>query len=92
MIHAFGDLGNFLNSNNLALYELPDSHVRFTRHLHGINWRDVAKSSTPFLHDGRIEYLLSLAGAYSINPLILIASMVVDKELRHLEKDDDFHY
>ena len=57
---------------------LDDTNFRFSKSLRGIDWKKIAKSSLPLLNDERIDYVLSLAGAVSVNPLILITSIIVD--------------
>ena len=61
--------------------DIDDRHFRFSGSLHGFDWKKVTKSSIPYLNDARIDYMMSLAGAVSLNPLILITSVVVDDTL-----------
>ena len=60
---------------------IDDSHFRFSGSLHGIDWKKTAKSSIPNLNDAKINYVMSIAGAVSLNPLILITSIIVDDTL-----------
>ena len=60
---------------------IDDRHFRFSGNLHGIDWKKVTKSCIPYVNDARINYMMSLAGAVSLNPLILITSVVVDDTL-----------
>ena len=39
------------------------------------------ENSAPFLNQGKRAILLSLSGAHSINPLILLTSVIIDEEL-----------
>ena len=67
------------------------SHVKFTPHLHVVNWRNVVKSTLPSMNTDRIDYLMSLAGAFSINPLILITIVMTDKDLAMASTDREFN-
>ena len=69
---------------------LEGSHFKFHGDLHAINWRAIAKSITPMLNKDRIDYLLSLAGAYSLSPLILITSIQVHDDIRKASTDREF--
>ena len=61
---------------------LSDDTFRFSTSLHTLDWKKIAKSEMPFLNDERIDYVLSLAGAFSLNPLLLITGIIVDDKLR----------
>ena len=74
------------SSNDLSL-----SHVKFTRHLHSIDWIHIARTTLPYLNQDKVGYLLSTAGAYSINPLILISSVAVDSDLVKTYTDRQFN-
>ena len=67
--------------DNSLMKIIDDRHFRFSGTLHVIDWRKVIKSSIPHLNGARINYMMSLAGAVSLNPLILISSVVVDDTL-----------
>ena len=67
--------------DNSLMKVIDDRHFRFSGTLHGIDWQKVIKSSIPHLNGARINYMMSLAGAVSLNPLILITSVVVDDTL-----------
>ena len=58
-----------------------DNHFRFSEAFHGLDWKQIAKSCNPSLSTNRIDYLLSVAGAFSLNPLLLITTTIVDDEL-----------
>ena len=60
-----------------VMTNIDDCHFRFSGSLHGIDWKKVAKSTIPHLNCDRINYMMSLAGAVSLNPLILITSTIV---------------
>ena len=60
---------------------LMSSYVKFTRNLHVFDWGNIAKSRLPLLNQDRVDYLMSIAGSYSINPLILITSVMIDIDL-----------
>ena len=64
-----------------VMNNIDDRHFRFSGSLHGFDWKKVTKSSIPYLNDARIDYMMSLAGAVSLNPLILITSTIVDDTL-----------
>ena len=81
----------YLNENHPLASVSKDHHFKFTRQLHQINWKHVAKSSMPFLHKGRMAHLRSLAGAYSLNPLMLMSGIIMDNELRINPIDADFN-
>ena len=70
---------------------LKDSHFKFTHHLHNVNWREIAIRSTPDLNEDRVDFLLSLAGAYSLNPLLLIASVQVNDDMKLAPTDRKFY-
>ena len=81
-----------LIDNDLPTNILQDSHFKFTRHLHQIDWRAVARANTPFLNKDRVDFLLSLAGAYSMSPLILITMVQVDNNLKEASTDREFNH
>ena len=64
-----------------VMTNIDDRYFRFSGSLHGIDWKKVAKSTIPHLNDDRINYMMSLAGAVSLNPLILITGIIVDDTL-----------
>ena len=68
------------------------SHVKFNRHLHEVNWRNVAKSTLPSMNKDRIDFVMSLCGAYSLNPLILITTVLADKDLAMTSTDREFNH
>ena len=59
-----------------------DRHFRFSSIFHGLDWQSIAKSCNPSLSKERVDYLLSLAGAFSLNPLLLITTTIVHYELK----------
>ena len=82
------NIKNRASISDTALSDILDeSHFRYTRVLHGIDWKRITKSSVPFCNDDRIDYLLSVAGAVSLNPLILISSIIVDDVLSQYPED-----
>ena len=60
---------------------IDDNHFRFSTSLHGFDWRQIMRQSLPFLNDDRLDYVMSLAGAVSLNPLFLITSILMDDKL-----------
>ena len=70
---------------------LDNNYFKFNRPLHGVEWKMVIRSNLPFLNKARSDYILSLAGAYSLNPLILVTTVMVDEELSKplIDTDDD---
>ena len=58
-----------------------DGHFRFTSAFRGLDWKKITKSCNPSLNQERVDYLLSLAGAFSLNPLLLITTTIVDDTL-----------
>ena len=58
-----------------------DSSFQFSSSLHGLDWKRITKSSIPSLNEDRVNYLLSLAGAFSINPLLLLTAIIVNEDL-----------
>ena len=69
---------------------MKDSHFKFDQNLHSVHWRGVLKSNTPFLNKDRVDYLLSIAGAFSLNPLLLISSVHVDENLKEASTDREY--
>ena len=63
----------------MAIFD--DSHFRFSSAFHGLDWQKITRSCNPSLNKGRIDYLLSVAGAFSLNPLLLITTTIVDDRL-----------
>ena len=80
-----------LNEEMGSSNELSPSHVKFTRQLHSINWIDIARTTLPYLDKDKVGYLLSIAGAYSINPLVLISSVAVESDLVKTYTDREFN-
>ena len=70
---------------------LAYSHVKFNPKLHEIKWRNVAQSTLLSLNQDRIDYLLSISGAYSINPLILITIVMMDNDLMKTPSNSQFN-
>ena len=70
---------------------LASSHVKFHKNLHPIEWRTVAKSSIPSLNQDRIDYIMSIAGAYSLNPLILITMLAMNGDLMKIPTNNEFN-
>ena len=70
---------------------LKSSHVKFDRHLHVVNWRNIAKSRLPSLNQDRVDYVMSISGALSINPLILITILMIDSDLMKEPTNKKFH-
>ena len=74
---------------------LEDSHFRFSGWMHHVNWRSVIENSATFMNNGKQEILQSLAGAHSINPLVLLTSVIVEDKLdlanTHLSDQDFFN-
>ena len=66
---------------------LDDRHFWFSRSWHGNHWRKIIKTSLPFLNGARIDYILSLAGSVSLNPLVLMTTIIVDDELHQSSTD-----
>ena len=60
---------------------MNDDTFRFSTSLHTLGWKKIANSEMPFLNVERIDYVLSLAGAFSLNPLLLITGIIVDAKL-----------
>ena len=69
-----------------------DSHFRFSSAFHGLDWKSIVKSLNPSLNEDRVDYLLSLAGAFSLNPLLLIATTIVHDKLRKSPTDSKFSH
>ena len=70
---------------------LISSYVKFTRNLHGLDWGNIAKLRIPMLNQDRVDYLMSIAGSYSINPLILITILMMDSDLMKAPTNKKFH-
>ena len=70
---------------------LASSHVKFHKNLHPIEWRTVAKSSIPSLNQDRIDYIMSISGAYSINPIILMTMLMMDSDLMKIPTHNEFN-
>ena len=86
------EYGKSLRNGTFSGNILISSHVKFTRHLDVINWREVVKSSLPFMNKDRMDYLMSLCGAYSLNPLLLITTVLVDTDIAPMTTDREFNH
>ena len=80
-----------LEDEYTSKHVLMSSHVKFTRHLHVLDWRNIAKSRLPLLNQERVDYLMSIAGSYSINPLILITILMMDSDLMKAPTNKKFN-
>ena len=61
--------------------------------MHDIQWQPVIEKSATFLNRGKQDILRSLAGAHSINPMVLLTFVMVEKELELAsphQSDQDF--
>ena len=87
------DKGRSTDGEKISTKTLENSHFWFHSSIHHVHWDQILKDSTPFLNDARRKLVLSIAGAFGINPLVLITSIVMRgecKETRVDRSDKDF--
>ena len=81
------------DGKKISTKALENIHFWFHSSIHHVHWDQILKDSTPFLNDARRKLVLSIAGAFGINPLVLITSIVMRgecKETRVDRSDKDF--
>ena len=59
--------------------DLEDGDFWYSTSLHGVDWK---KDFMEFLSHHKRDILLSISGAFSLNPLLLITSVILDDEMK----------
>ena len=64
--------------------------LRFSSRLHHVNWKDVVSKELPLATETKVSDIFHISGKYSINPLLLIAKVVIDEKnnLQYLTQGD----
>ena len=58
-----------------------DSHFWFSNGIQDVDWMTVIKINLPFLSETQRQSVLGVAGRISINPLLIIANLILERQL-----------
>ena len=84
-------MGSFDSSYNIMSPErFKDEDLFFGTHLYNVSWTILFKEIAPLLAPERRDFILIVAGTSTINPVIILSWLIIDKKIDNEGSDTEF--
>ena len=92
MLKGKSKMGSFDSSYNIMSPErFKDEDLFFGTHLYNVSWTILFKEIAPLLTPERRDFILIVAGTSTINPVIILSWLIIDKKIDNEGSDTEFH-